>query len=99
MNRFQLLGIWLLCTIFMPLMWLVMLYDALLGSPARAKNMEIATDEEGNAMFGGPPQQTISERTGNALITGERWAHFVAPVIDLFFGKGHCLANATVKAR
>lgn len=98
MNRFQLLGIWVMCVLATPALLLLMLYDSLLGSTVRAKNMEIAADEEGNALFGGPPQQTISERTGNALVTGERWAHFVAPVIDLFFGKGHCLANATIKA-
>ncbi|MPW17866.1 hypothetical protein GCT13_13200 [Paraburkholderia sp. CNPSo 3157] len=96
MSRLRLFGLWLMCTLVTPVLLIIMLGDALFGSTARAKAMAIAQDEEGNAMLGGPPTQTISERTGNALITGERWAHFVAPCIDLIFGKGHCLANATL---
>lgn len=97
MGRLQLLGVWVMCVFATPILLSLMLCDCLFGSTARAKNMEIAEDEEGNALFGGAAQETLSTRTGNALIMGERWAHFVAPCIDLIFGKGHCLANATIK--
>ncbi|WP_175947649.1 hypothetical protein [Burkholderia pyrrocinia] len=96
MSRLQLLGVWLICVIAAPITLLVMLCDALFGSTARAKQIAIAQDESGNAVFGGPATETISTRTGNALVEGARWAHYVAPVIDLVFGKGHCLANATL---
>ncbi|KVZ18648.1 hypothetical protein WT88_29655 [Burkholderia stagnalis] len=96
MSRFQLMFVWLLCVLATPILLVAMLAEALFGSTERAKNIAIAEDEAGNSLFGGPPTQTISERTGNALIEGQRWAHFVAPCIDLLFGKGHCLANATI---
>ncbi|HDR9065467.1 TPA: hypothetical protein ACU967_002224 [Burkholderia contaminans] len=96
MSRLQLLGIWLLCVVTVPITLAVMLFDALIGSTERAKNIALAEDEAGNAVFGGPATETISTRTGNALVMGERWAHYVAPVIDFLFGKGHCLANATI---
>lgn len=95
-TRPKLLLLWLLCTSAMPFLSVAMLCQAALGSAVRAKAMAIAQDECGNALFGGPATQTISERTGNALIEGRRWAKLVAPVIDFFFGKGHCLANATL---
>lgn len=58
--------------------------------------MAIAYDECGNALFGGARGETISARTGNALIQGRRWAKIAAPAIDAIFGTGHCLANATM---
>jgi len=97
MTRLQLLCVWLMCVLATPVLLIAMLGDAIFGSTARAKQMELSVDEEGNALFGGPATETISARTGNALVQGERWAHFVAPCIDALFGKGHCLANATVK--
>ncbi|MBD1412846.1 hypothetical protein NUJ30_08495 [Burkholderia contaminans] len=99
MSRLQLVLIWLLCVLAAPVLLAAMLAEALVGSTARAKNIAIAQDEAGNSLFGGAPTQTISERTGNALIEGEQWAHFVAPCIDLLFGKGHCLANATISPK
>lgn len=38
--------------------------------------------------------QTISKRTGLALIKGRAWAKVAAPIIDFFFGAGHCLRQA-----
>ena len=87
--------LWVLVTLVTPILNLAMLMQALFGSEARAKSMAVAQDECGNALFGGPPDKTISTRTGNGLIDGQRWAKIAAPVIDFFFGKGHCLANAT----
>jgi len=95
MNRLQLVALWALVTLVTPVLNVAMLLQALFGSEVRAKSMAVAQDECGNALFGGPPDQTISARTGNALIEGRRWAKIVAPVIDFFFGQGHCMANAT----
>jgi hypothetical protein len=96
MSRIQLLLLWLLCTIFMPVLSVAMFCQALFGSEERAKSMAIAQDACGNALFGGKLPQTMSERTGNALIEGAKWAKIAAKVIDFFFGKGHCLANASI---
>lgn len=96
MTRKQLLLLWMICTVFMPVLSIAMFIQAAFGSESRAKAMAVAQDECGNALFGGPPEQTISTRTGNALIEGRPWAKVVAPVIDYFFGKGHCLANASI---
>jgi len=89
--------LWALVTLVTPILNLAMLMQALFGSEERAKSMAVAQDECGNALFGGPADQTISTRTGNALIEGKNWAKIAAPIIDFMFGKGHCLANATLK--
>lgn len=98
MSRTKLLALWLVCTVAMPFLSLAMLVQALAGSEKRAKSMAIAQDECGNALFGGPPQQTISARTGDGLIFGSGWAKIAAPFIDFFFGAGHCLANVDLPA-
>jgi hypothetical protein len=79
----------------MPLLLTMMLLQAVFGSTSRAKGMALAQDQCGNALFGGNPKESISEHTGNALLAGKRWARIVAPMIDFFFGEGHCIANAT----
>lgn len=56
--------------------------------------MALAIDMCGNALFGGDPREKISSRTGRNLIAGKRWAKIVAPVIDFFAGKDHCLKSA-----
>jgi len=96
MTRLQLFGLAVICIVFMPFLALFLVAQALFGSKNRAKNMEIAEGEEGNSLFGGPPIQTISARTGNALIQGKRWAQIIGPMIDHLMGKGHCLSNATI---
>lgn len=70
--------------------------QAAFGSRDRALSMAVAYDECGNALFGGERNETISARTGNALIEGKRWARVVSPIIDAMFGAGHCQANATM---
>ncbi|MEM5384131.1 hypothetical protein VSR68_11135 [Paraburkholderia phymatum] len=72
MSRLQLFGLWLMCAIVTPILLVAMFVQAAFGSASRAKCMAIAYDECGNALFGGPATQTISERTGNALIEGKR---------------------------
>ncbi len=78
----------------MPILLSAMLLQALFGSTQRAHNMAISVDEQGNSLFGGEPTDTISARTGRAYLAGKRWGLCLAPVIDFFFGKGHCIANA-----
>ncbi|KAF3997558.1 hypothetical protein [Glaciimonas immobilis] len=92
--RLKMFFIWLLCLVVTPIMIIAMLAQTLFGSILRAKSMAVSLDECGNCLFGGDPQETISRRTGMALIAGKRWAKIAAPFIDLLFGKGHCLANA-----
>lgn len=98
MIRLKLLALWILCTLAMPLLSLMMLIQVLIGSTNRAHNMAVAQDECGNAAFGGPPTQTMSSRVGDALVEGQKWATYVAPIIDFFFGKGHCLSNTDLPA-
>jgi len=95
-TRLELFGMWLLVVLFTPVLLIAMLIQALFGSEARAKSMAIAQDECGSSLFGNPPTETISTATGNALVEGKRWAKLVAPFIDFIFGKGHCLANASI---
>jgi hypothetical protein len=97
MSRPKLLLIWLACVLASPVLLIAMFAQAAFGSTDRALSMAVAQDTCGNALFGGSRGETISTRTGNALIQGKRWARIVAPVIDAVFGAGHCLANATVK--
>ena len=94
MTRPRLLSLWLICAIVTPLLILAMLAQSIAGSVTRAQAMAVAFDEAGNALLGGDAQETISRRTGLAFIAGKRWARAAAPVIDYFFGAGHCAENA-----
>lgn len=94
MTRLKLLVLWILCTLLVPILVLAMLLQVLLGSTSRANSMAVAFDECGNALFGGQATETISRRTGLAVIAGKRWAKTLAPFIDFFFGTGHCAENA-----
>ena len=77
----------------------MMFFQGLLGDVQRAQNMAIALDECGNALFGGEPEMTISTRTGNGVILGYKWAIRLAPIIDWFFGAGHCAENANITVK
>lgn len=94
MSRLKLFAIWMLCVVVVPILIAAMLAQVVLGSRPRATSMAVAIDECGNALFGGDAQETISQRTGLALIAGKRWAKILAPLIDSIFGKNHCLENA-----
>jgi hypothetical protein len=96
MSRLKLLMVWLLCALFSPVLLIAMACQVAFGSTSRALSMAVAYDECGNALFGGSRGETISTRTGNALIQGRRWAKVVAPCIDALFGPNHCLSNATL---
>ncbi len=93
-DRRRALLLWLLCSLCLPILWVMQLMHGALGSPARSINMAAALDACGNALFGGDFRMTISERTGLALIERKRWARIVAPCIDVFFGPDHCLTEA-----
>jgi hypothetical protein len=92
-NRSKTLLLWFLITLALPVVQVVMLFQALLGSGVRAHNMAVAYDQAGNAMFGGRPDQTMSSRVGDAKVRGQQWAQIAAPILDFFFGKGHALSN------
>ena len=91
--RGQQLLLWFLCAVLVPIFLVVMLIQILFGAAQRAHYMAISFDEAGNCAFGGDPTQTMSARVGDAWIKGQKWADYVAPIIDFFFGKGHCLSN------
>jgi|GEM_PF-956025 len=93
-ERGNALLLWAVCTLFIPLLWVMQLLQALFGSPDRAHKMAVAIDENGNALFGGDPGMSISCRTGLALKANSAWAERVAPCIDFFFGKNHCINTA-----
>lgn len=95
MSRPKLFLVCLLCAATAPFLLIAMACQAVFGSTDRALSMAFAYDVCGNALFGGSRGETISMRTGNALIAGKRWAKIAAPIIDVLFGAGHCLANAT----
>ena len=94
MTRIKLLALWLICASAAPALIIAMLAQVLAGSITRAKSMAIAFDECGNALLGGGSRETISCRAGLAVTAGKRWGMIVAPVIDWFFGAGHCASNA-----
>ena len=93
-TRFRAIILWLLCTAVLPLLWIMQGLQGLFGSPERSINMALAQDQCGNALFGGDPGQSISERTGLAAMEGKRWAKITAPCIDFFFGQNHCYDSA-----
>lgn len=97
MTRTRLVGLWALCLLVLPLLVSAQLFFALKGNQARAINMAYALDEAGAVAIGGPIGSTVSSRTGRALLLGRHWAKLLAPVIDFFFGEGHCLAHANDK--
>lgn len=93
-TRRRALVLWALCTLCLPLLWIMQLLQGLFGSPSRSINMAISLDTCGNALTGGDPRMTLSERTGLAVMDGKRWGLLAAPVIDTFFGKDHCREEA-----
>lgn len=97
-NRTKTLVLWVLITAVLPLAQIVMLFQILFGSNVRAHNQAVAYDEAGNAIFGGPPDQTMSSRIGNAKVRGQKWAQIAQPILDFFFGKGHALSNVDLPA-
>ncbi len=93
--RIKLLFAWAVCVICSPIMFLVMLAQTLFGNQERALSMAIGYDQTLNALFGGKPTMTVSTRIGNGLVEDKKWAIPASKFVDFFFGKGHCLSQAT----
>lgn len=50
----------------------------------------IAIDQLGNTLADGNPDETISSRVGKASLAGKWWGKLLEPIIDAWFGQGHC---------
>ena len=93
-NRLSAVLLWSICSIALPILWVMQLLQGLLGDVRRSRSMAVAIDSCANALFGGLPNDTISARTGRGVNDGIKWAIKVAPIIDFFFGKDHCKNEA-----
>ncbi len=89
-DRISALLLWAICSVALPILWVMQLLQGLLGDVRRSRYMAVAIDSCANALFGGLPNDTISARTGRGVIAGYGWAIKVAPMIDFFFGENHC---------
>lgn len=58
----------------------------------------LAQDRALNAMGGGKRGQTISGTIGRAIQQRVWWGRLAAWPVDLIFGWGHCLRQATAEA-
>lgn len=92
----QTLTLCALCIVVTPLLIVGMVAQAIAGSRVRAYRMAIALDQCGNALLGGSEDETISSRVGRALLEGKSWAKPAAFLIDLAFGKNHCVESIGV---
>jgi hypothetical protein len=86
----RLVALCLACIAVMPLLGLLMLGQALVGSQRRALRMAVAIDQCGNAALGGSEDETISSRAWRAQQAGKLRGKVAVRVIDALFGKGHC---------
>lgn len=91
--RFQNLSLWALCVILIPIFLTIMFFQILFGDAKFGHNAAVDFDYAANSTIGGLDNETMSSRVGDAYLQGKRWAKFVAPIVDLFFGKGHCLSQ------
>ena len=93
LNRLRTMLLCLACVLLMPIIAIIMLGHAVLGSKVRALRMAVALDQCGNAGLGGSEDETISSRAGRAAQDGEPWAPLAVALIDGIFGAGHCRAS------
>lgn len=93
--KLKLLVLWAICTLTLPFLSVAMLLQSTLGSSTRALSMAISIDECANSLLGGDARETISRRAGIAQVANKSWAKVAVPIIDFFFGKGHCASNVT----
>lgn len=82
--------IWL----FKPILFLVLAYRVLVKNDERMYFIARSFDIYANTTFNGRPDETISSRTGRALLKRKKWAILLAPLIDAIFGEGHCVSSA-----
>jgi len=71
MTRLQSIGLWLLCIIVSPLIFIAFTYQAWFGSTERTENIAIAYDIYGNNACGGTIGSTVSRQVGNAMKRGK----------------------------
>ena len=63
----------------------------------RLLNIAIVADEEGNALVGGKPRETISGSAGRALGARRWWAPAAVAAINAVFGQNHCQDQAGIE--
>ncbi|HJV51410.1 MAG TPA: hypothetical protein VJ652_08125 [Noviherbaspirillum sp.] len=73
---------------------MLMLYDALVGSP-RAWRLFRAFDRVGNAATGGTDTETISSRAHRARTEGRRWGCVLCRLLD-YIERDHCKRSAGI---
>jgi hypothetical protein len=93
-DRITAFFLWVLCALALPILCIMQLLQGVCGDVRRSKSMAVAIDSCANALFGGLPNDTISARTGRGVMKGYKWAVRVAPIIDFFFGRNHCMIEA-----
>lgn len=64
-----------------PVVALAWLAQTIVQSP-RAGTAARAYDQLGNAVLGGDPQRTVTERAGKAMKEGRRWACVLCKLLD-----------------
>lgn len=82
------------CLLILPLLGVLMLFHAVLGSDVRALRMVVALDQCGNAALGGSEDETISSRSWYAYQDGKKWGRLAVGFIDAILGKDHCKNSA-----
>lgn len=96
MTRLQVIGLWLLCSITMPLTYIAFTYQAWFGNTERSVHIAIAHDIYSNNACGGTIGSTVSRQVGNAMKRGKPWAFRCARIIDFILGENHCISNANI---
>lgn len=96
LSRLNTAGLALFCILVLPVLAVVMIGQALLGSKLRALKMAIAIDQCGNAALGGSEDETISSRSWAAYQAGRPWGRYAVRFIDALFGENHCRDSAGI---
>lgn len=84
----------LACIVGGTLSGVLMLYDALVGSP-RAMRLFRAFDRVGNAATGGADSETISSRANRARSEKRRWGCILCRLLD-YIERDHCKRSAGI---
>lgn len=96
MTRLQVIGLWLICIILTPLIFIAFTWQAWFGNTDRTVHIAIAYDIYANNACGGTIGSTISRQVGNAMRCGKPWSFRCAKIIDLIFGKNHCESKSDI---
>lgn len=87
-NKFILIGLFLLCQLASLFCALWMLIAILVGSP-RAWRLAISYDQLFNAATGGGEDETVSSRANRAKSENRRWGCVLCKLLD-WVEKDHC---------